>query len=209
MLKLVPQMPFCDESVRRAPGRKSNEEIGRMTKWITDHDVKRLRDAVKQNRHALRDDLMIVMAYRHGLRASELVGIKWDQVDLRESTLSVLRKKNGKPSVQSLEGDEIRALKKLEKTRTTSFVFESDRKGMPLRREAFNQLLAKASDDAGFEIKVNPHALRHACGYGLANAKQPTRNIQDFLGHKNIRHTETYTDLANGAFKGFGSILKG
>jgi integrase len=228
MLKLVAQSPICDElkvplktapKVERAagrnqaPGRKSDKEVGRQVSWISDHDVKKLRAAVKTNRHADRDSLMILMAYRHGLRASELVDLQWSQVLFRDGMLSITRKKNGKPSLQSLERDEILLLKKLHNQRTSQFIFESDRgdktKKGPMRREAFNQLLKKASTDAGFELSVNPHALRHACGHGLAVQKMPTRNIQDYLGHKNIRHTERYTDLATDAFKRFGDILKG
>ena len=56
---------------------------------------------------------------------------------------------------------------------------------------------------AGFDFPVHAHMLRHATGYKLANDGQPTRSLQDYLGHRNIQNTTRYTELVPTAFKDF------
>jgi site-specific recombinase XerD len=154
---------------------------------------------------------MILVAYRRGLRASELCDLQWSQVDLKTATLHVGRVKNGTPSTHPLRGDEMRALRKLQREERgtpfttagfTSFVFVSER-GTPFTTAGFARMLERAAEAAELEIKVHPHMLRHACGYALANKGHDTRALQAYLGHKNIQHTVRYTELAPDRFKDF------
>jgi integrase len=69
--------------------------------------------ARKRGRYGHRDATMILVAYRHGLRASEVCDLQWQQIELSEGRLHVHRVKNGIPSVHPIRGDEIRALRKL------------------------------------------------------------------------------------------------
>jgi type 1 fimbriae regulatory protein FimB/type 1 fimbriae regulatory protein FimE len=206
MLKPVPYESFCDELKKQPPGRGKNAEL-RAREYLTSEEIKKLRGAVKENRYHLRDSLIILMLYKHGLRVSELVGLRWDAVDFHTGMVHVNRKKNGSESNQKLSGDEITMLKKLRKQVDGAFLFVSER-GETLQRFAVNQLLATAGRKAALEFKVHPHMLRHAAGYELAKAKVPTRTIQGFLGHKNIQHTVKYTALDPDAYKGIESILK-
>ena len=155
-------------------------------------------------RLADRDALLIMMAYRHGLRASELIALRWDQIDLKAGTLHVARLKNGSPSTHPLRGPELRALRawKREQGETTPYVFTSLRRG-PMTRRTVHHVVAEGAKAAGIEFPVHPHMLRHATGFYLANAGQDTRAIQLYLGHKNIQHTVRYTELAAGRFKDF------
>jgi integrase len=83
-------------------------------KYLTAREVEQLMDhARKRSRHGHRDATMILVAYRHGLRASELCGLEWHQVELDQGRLHVRRAKNGSPSVHPIRGDEIRALRRL------------------------------------------------------------------------------------------------
>ena len=150
--------------------------------------------ATKANRHGQRDSTMILIAFRHGLRAAELVDLRWDQVDLgRNACLHVRRVKNRMASVHPLQGDEMRALRALK--RESSFVFTSER-GAPFTKAGFGVV-------AGFKFGVHPHMLRHACGYALANKGVDTRSLQAYLGHRNIQHTVRYSELSPTRFKDF------
>ena len=184
------------------PRRRKNAEL-RTREHLTGNEVERLIEAAKANRWGRRDATMILIAFRHGLRASELCDLRWDQIDLKTATLHVRRVKSGTPSTHPLTGIELRALRRLQRaTPGTAFVFTSER-GTPFSTAGFARMLERAAAAAGLEIKVHPHMLRHACGFALANRGHDTRSLQAYLGHKNIQHTVRYTELAPDRFKGF------
>ncbi len=169
--------------------------------YLTPGEVERLMGAARKlGRHGHRDATMILVAYRHGLRVSELVSLRWDDVDLKEGLLHVRRRKNGTPSTHPLRGPEIRALRRL--GRKGPYVFVSERGG-PLTDSTFRKVVARAGVAAGLGLPVHPHMLRHACGFKLANDGQDTRAIQHYLGHRNIQHTVRYTELSADRFKDF------
>jgi type 1 fimbriae regulatory protein FimB/type 1 fimbriae regulatory protein FimE len=176
---------------------------------LTAAEVKQLVDCGKIiGRHGSRDALLILMTYRHALRVGEVVDLKWDQLDLDNAKMHVNRLKNGDSSVHYLEGDEIRALRKIRRAYPDSaFVFTSERKG-PLSPNAVHKIVARAGERAEMELSVHPHMLRHGKGYDLASKGIDTRAIQAYLGHKNIQHTVTYTKLDPTRFKGFGRDIK-
>jgi site-specific recombinase XerD len=117
--------------------------------------------------------------------------------------LHVRRAKNGSPSVHPLQGDEIRALRRLQREQgSSSHVFMMERDG-PMTPKAFHALFGRIGARAGMPFAVYPHMLRHGCGYALANAGHDTRALQAWLGHKNIQHTVRYTELAPDRFKNF------
>jgi integrase len=96
------------------PRRRPNREL-RAREYLTEAEVERLMKAAKDNRWGHRDSTMMLLAFRHGLRAAELVSLRWDQVDLSAGKLHVTRAKNGSPSVHPLTGVELRALRKLQR----------------------------------------------------------------------------------------------
>lgn len=176
----------------------------RTREHLTEAEVTKMTDAAKTNRWGHRDATMILVAYRHGLRAAELVDLRWDQVDFSTATLHVRRVKRGTPSTHPLMGDELRALRRLhrEQSPASPFIFTSER-GAPFGTAGFARMIERAGRAAGLPFKVHPHMLRHACGYALANKGHDTRSLQAYLGHKNIQHTVRYTELAPGRFKEF------
>lgn len=190
------------------PTKRSNLEK-RSREYLTISEVNKLIKTAKSlGRHGERDSLMILVMYRHALRVSELVDLCWDQMDLNRGRMHVNRLKNGDSSVHYLEGDEIRALRKLRRDYPeTEFVFESERKG-PLTPNAIHKVVARAGIEAELELTVHPHMLRHGKGYQLASEGVDTRAIQAYLGHKNIQHTVLYTQLNPKRFKGFGKDVK-
>jgi site-specific recombinase XerD len=160
--------------------------------------------AAKGNRWGHRDATMVLVAYRHGLRAAELVDLRWEQVEFKSATLHVRRVKAGTPSTHPCIGDELRALRRLQREQEPKlpFVFISER-GAPFTTAGFARIVERAGLEAGLSFKAHPHMLRHACGYSLANRGHDTRALQAYLGHRNIQHTVRYTELTPTRFKDF------
>jgi integrase len=185
------------------PQRPPNADL-RTREYLTEAEVEHLMDAARKNRWGHRDATMILTAYRHGLRAAELVDLRWDQVDYRTATLHVRRVKQGSPSTHPILGDELRALRRLQREQEpkSPFVFTSER-GSPFTTAGFARLVERAGAQAKLGFKVHPHMLRHACGYALANRGHDTRALQAYLGHRNIQHTVRYTELSPTRFKDF------
>jgi integrase len=185
------------------PIRLKNADL-RTREYLTDDEVERLAEATKANRHGQRDATMILVAYRHGLRASELTDLRWDQIEFTSAALHVRRVKQGTPSTHPILGDELRALRRLQREQDpkSPFVFTSER-GTPFTTAGFARMIERAGIEAGFGFKAHPHMLRHACGYALANRGHDTRALQAYLGHRNIQHTVRYTELSPTRFKDF------
>jgi integrase len=185
------------------PIRPPNKEL-RTREYLTEAEVERLINAARGNRWGHRDATMILVAYRHGLRASELVDLRWDQIEFRSATLHVRRVKQGTPSTHPILGDELRALRRLQREQEpkSPYVFTSER-GAPFSPAGLARMVERAGREAKLGFKVHPHMLRHACGYKLANDGHDTRALQAYLGHRNIQHTVRYTELTQTRFKDF------
>lgn len=187
--------------LRKVLARPINRAV-RSREHLLSNEVDALMTAAGQvGRHPVRDRTLILTAYRHGLRVSELVGLKWDQIDLKRAQMHVNRLKDGSPSTHPIEGDELRLLRRVQRKYSDSpFVFITERGG-PLTRSTVSKLISRAGQRADIPFPVHPHMLRHGTGYYLANKGVPTRTIQAYLGHRSIQHTVRYTELAPQAFR--------
>ena len=163
-------------------------------------EVEKLISAARKGRYGHRDATLILVAYRHGLRAVELCDLEWSQVDWKAATLHVRRVKSGKPAAHPIRGDELRALRELHRNQepASPFLFVTERGG-PFTTDAVNRLVKRLGESK----KLHIHMLRHSCGYALANAGHDTRGIHDYLGQKAIQHTVRYTELTPTKFKDF------
>lgn len=167
-------------------------------------EIDKLIAATKHSRYPHRDATLILVAYRHGLRASEACDLEWSQVDFDAATMHIRRVKNGKPAAHPIRGDELRALRQLrrEQEPKSPFVFTSERVS-PFTPDALNRLVKRLGEKTKLVFPVHIHMLRHSCGYKLANDGHDTRAIQDWLGHRAIQHTVRYTELTPMRFKDF------
>ncbi len=171
---------------------------------LTASEVKLLIEAVKNQGgwYSFRNTTLILMLYRHGLRRSEAARLRWSDVDLSEGTIYIRRIKGSRSGRHPLQGDEMRALRKLKRDYEPSpFVFTGNRH-TPLSERTISHIVHQAGLLAGFDFPVHAHLLRHACGYYLANKGIDTRTIQDYLGHANIQNTVRYTQLSSARFEG-------
>jgi integrase len=183
------------------PQRQPNSEY-RKREYLTPAEIEKLIEAAKGNRYGQRDASMILTAYRHALRASEVCDLEWCQIDFERAELHVRRAKNGKAATHPIRGDELRELRKLRRESNGSFVFTTERGG-PFTTDSFNWLVKRTGKKAKLPFQCHAHQLRHSAGFKLAGDGHDTRSIQDYLGHRDIRHTVKYTELAPTRFRDF------
>jgi integrase len=168
-------------------------------KYLSPDEARRVIDAAGQvGRQGKRDKLLLMLIYRHGLRVSEAVDLRWTDFDLdapKARPFHVRRLKGSKDSVHTLEPDTVRALKRLQADADGPYVFRSERGG-PLSVDAIQVICKRAGELAGLGFRVHPHQLRHACGFALAEDGTDTRLIQDYLGHRDISNTVIYTETS-------------
>lgn len=177
--------------VRRAANR-----VYRSREYLTLEEVQQLIEAACQaGRYSVRDRTLLLLMFRHGLRASEAAMLRWDAVMLKERMITITRLKGSENGLHPLQPDEYEALQALKQAYPAScFLFINER-GKVLSRESIAKIVKRAGKLAELPMPVHPHMLRHACGYHLANQGLDTRLIQEWLGHRNIQHTVKYTKL--------------
>lgn len=184
-------------SIITHPIRKKNKHY-RSREYLTLDEVTTLIECAESGRKfKLRNSLLLLMMFRHGLRCTEATNLKWDAIMWSENKIAISRAKNGLDGVHHLLEDEIEKLKELhhQQSGNGAYIFQSER-GKPLSEIAIGKLVARLGEVAQLGIKIHPHQLRHACGYYMANKGYTTRDIQAYMGHRDIRNTEIYTSIS-------------
>ncbi|MFK3707063.1 type 1 fimbriae regulatory protein FimE [Raoultella sp. BIGb0138] len=177
-------------------------------RFLTAKEVQAMMLAARQGPTGERDYCLILLAFRHGMRISELLDLHYRDLDLNEGRINVRRLKNGFSTIHPLRFDELEAIARWTQVRAgwkaaqqTNAIFIS-RRGTQLSRQQAYRIIRSAGEVAGTATHTHPHMLRHACGYELAERGTDTRLIQDYLGHRNIRHTVRYTASNAARFAG-------
>ena len=168
-------------------------------RYLTQDELEKLIKAGRKGRYGQRDATLILLITRHGLRVTEAIDLRWDQVDFSKGHLHVRRLKGGIHSVHPIQGDELRALRELRREQQPESALE---RGGPMTRSNVAKLIDNAAKRAGLP-HCHPHQLRHTCGHLLADAGHDTRRLQLWLGHSDIKHTARYSDLSARPFRDF------
>lgn len=185
-------------------------------KFLTHHEISALLASSLEGPNPERNHCLIMMAFIHGFRVSELLGLKISDLDLRGRVLNVSRLKNGFSTQHPVLRAEVRTIRRWMRVRWRIMTgMETDEgwlfvsgKGQPLSRQQFYNILSVNGKRAALSLNPHPHMLRHACGYALADNGVDTRLIQDYLGHRNIRHTVRYTAANSARFEGIWTPVR-
>jgi len=174
----------------------------RTQNFLSDTAMDALLEAAKKDRHGVRDFLLLLMMYRHGLRVSEAIRMRHADLDLPRARVWIRRLKHGLSVEHPIAGDALRAIKRYLHTRDDAlpWIFLSERR-QPMTRQSVNYIISVAARRAKLGA-VHPHMLRHACGFYLANQGYDLRFVQDYRGHRDPKHTVHYTRVAGLRFEG-------
>jgi integrase len=176
-----------------APGRQANS-VYRSREHLTPAEVHRLIAAAgERGRHRLRDRILLLLMFRHGLRTSEACLLKWDAVMFDQRSIVIVRLKGSTSGIHRLQPDEVDALTQLKERYPGHYSLFINERGEKLTPGAIAKIVERTGQLANLPLPVHPHMLRHSCGYYLAEQGLPTRDIQEYLGHKYIQHTVRYT----------------
>jgi type 1 fimbriae regulatory protein FimB/type 1 fimbriae regulatory protein FimE len=147
------------------PRRRPNKEV-RVREYLTENECRILITTARKRRgrYGLRDALAIRMCWRHGLRVSELCGLRWDHVEWKTARVTVHRAKGSVDSTHPISGDELLELRAVRRTQEPGcrFIFMNER-GAPMTASGFRKMLATVGA-ACSQPHVHPHMLRHSCG---------------------------------------------
>ncbi|HEY9756850.1 MAG TPA: tyrosine-type recombinase/integrase [Oculatellaceae cyanobacterium] len=179
---------------RRLPPRKQHSPLLRERRHLTEPEIEKMINCARnQGDLGLRNAVMVMLMYTHALRVSEVIQLKWDDIDVEALSINIDRLNRGVASKQTLSAVEAGLLFRLRRSslRDASYVFCSD-KGVPLARRTIHFIVAKAAQDADLDLNVHPHMLRHARALHLASSGFGVRTLKKFMGHRNVQNTQLY-----------------
>ena len=192
--KLINVNPFADQIMPKKPIS--------LPKSISEDDVVKLLDAPKPDSLiGLRDKAMLELLYASGVRISELVNIKFSDLDLERNIIKVFGKGSkerlvpfGEDAAQCISAY-IDERKKNKDIASIKYIFLNNR-GSKISRHAFWHRLKEYCLVIGLKRDISPHTLRHAFATHLLNRGADLRSVQVLLGHSDLSTTQIYTHIA-------------
>ena len=192
--KLIKANPFADQIMPKKPVS--------LPKSISEDDVVKLLDAPKTDSLiGLRDKAMLELLYASGVRISELVNIKFSDLDLERNIIKVFGKGSkerlvpfGEDAAQCISAY-IDERKKNKDIASIKYIFLNNR-GSKISRHAFWHRLKEYCLEIGLKSDISPHTLRHAFATHLLNRGADLRSVQVLLGHSDLSTTQIYTHIA-------------
>ncbi len=164
--------------------------------FLTQEEVQRLFSAIKTKR----DRAIFAVAYRHGLRASEVGMLQLTDLDLKAGRITINRVKGSMSGTYPLKPDTVKLLRSYIKSRkdASPYLFISNR-GLPIDRRTLLLMMKKYGTAAGIpKEKQQFHALKHSIGTHILDAGEDVYFAKDWLGHKNIQNTTIYSKFSTG-----------
>jgi integrase len=163
--------------------------------FLTQDEMRRLLSAIDSKR----DYAIMLLAYRHGLRASEVGLLRRGDFDQKQYRIRIHRLKNSLAGIHPLQPDEVKALKAYLKERSSSapplFLSRND---TPISRRRLDELIKRYGERADIpESKRHFHALKHSIATHLLDAGADLRFVQDWVGHASIKNTVIYAQLTS------------
>ncbi len=174
------------------PKRKQDRAIT----FLTQEEVQNLFSAIKTKR----DRAIFAVAYRHGLRASEVGMLQLTDLDLKAARITINRVKGSMSGTYPLKPDTVKLLRSYIKSRkdTSPYLFISNRV-LPIDRRTLLLMMKKYGAVAGIpKEKQQFHALKHSIGTHILDAGEDVYFAKDWLGHKNIQNTTIYSKFSTG-----------
>ena len=137
--------------------------------------------------------MVALVTFLHGLRVSELIDLRWDDIDWRKGTIAIRRLKGSIDGTHYLERDEAIGLKRLQREQEPRrpHIFTSER-GEAFSRFAINKMIGTAGQNARITWPVHPHCLRHTTGTMQANGGMDAWRLSKLMGHASIANTTKY-----------------
>lgn len=182
---------FGPKKIRPSSKKRSLHTI----KYLTQDELKRLLHVVGNKR----DKALLLVAYRHGLRASEVGLLKLEDIDTSRNRIRVSRVKNSQGGEYLMQNDEVKAVRAWlrERKDDNPYIFSS-RCGNPVSRRNLDRMMKIYGRKADLPAdKRHFHVLRHSIAVHLLDAGADIRFVQDWLGHTNINNTVVYAHLTS------------
>jgi site-specific recombinase XerD len=179
----------------RSPRRRRRAWSVESIKFLTQDEMRKLLGVIDSPR----DYAMFLLAYRHGLRASEIGLLRVDDIDLKQQRIMIHRLKGSLSGYYPLQPDTIKALKRAVKARNVdSPTLFLSRRSEPISRRSIDDLMKAYGEKAGLpEHKRHFHCLKHSIATHMLDAGADLRLVQDWLGHARVQNTVIYAQISN------------
>lgn len=175
--------------------RKPNNQI-RSREFLYEHEIEEVIKAARETRCSLRNQTMILLGIRRGMRPTETLNLMWDHVCFQNNTVRIVRLKNGISGDHVIHGKEVLLLKRLykekkEKGCMSPYVFVAHH-GMQLTISGYEKMCEKVGKISGLPFKLHPHMFRHSWAEMARRKKVDPLDMKAHMGHRSITSTMKY-----------------